>query len=72
MSRRGNMVCFNVSGCEGIDEQLKDWLDSKLNMALDSTDDTAPLLGEEGVRMTELEALVATEVILPEWLQQLS
>ncbi|KAL0042353.1 hypothetical protein WJX77_009999 [Trebouxia sp. C0004] len=62
MSRRGNMVCFNVSGCEGIDEQLKDWLDSKLNMALDSTDDTAPLLGEEGVRMTELEALVATEL----------
>lgn len=31
MSRRGNMVCFNVSGCEGIDEQLKEWLEFKVS-----------------------------------------
>lgn len=29
------------------------------------------LRAEAGARLTELEALVATEVILPEWLQQL-
>ncbi len=31
MSKRGNLVSFNVSGCEGVDEQLKEWLESKVS-----------------------------------------